>query len=198
MDRSVLSWLKYRENSHRINKSKNRIISMSFKLTDSNWQEMRLLAIGIYGRVCMKCGASGRKTVIEVDHIKPRSRHPELCLDLSNLQTLCSKCNRQKGNGAPDDYRNEGQIKIAKRMQAVIGEYIDFEANDIADKDKLEKKEKSLAYHIRCKLDMSLSEYCRIMNINLRTIGCQWQSEKGRVNVENAVFRFYMDRFHEL
>lgn len=171
---------------------------MSFKLASSNWREIRLLAIGIYGRVCMKCGASGRKTIIEVDHIKPRSKHPDLCLNLSNLQTLCSKCNREKADKNQNDYRNEGQKKIAKRMQAVIGEHIDFDANDIADKDRLEKREKGLSYYIRSKLDMSISEYCRVMDVPLRTIGCQWQSEKGRVNVENAVFRFYMDRFHEL
>jgi hypothetical protein len=171
---------------------------MSFDLTSSNWQEMRLLAIGIYGRVCMKCGASGNKTIIEVDHIKPRSKHPELCLNLSNLQTLCSKCNREKADKNQNDYRNEGQKKVAKGIQAVIGEYIDFKANDLADKERLEKKEKGLSWYIRSKLGMSLSEYCRITDVNLRTIGCQWQSEKGRVNVENAVFRFYMDRFYEL
>ena len=36
--------------------------------------------------------------MLEVDHIKPRSTHPELALDFDNLQVLCHDCNQGKGN----------------------------------------------------------------------------------------------------
>ena len=43
---------------------------------------------------CVACGISNRKRAIEVDHIIPKNRGG---LDeLSNLQALCYKCNRQK------------------------------------------------------------------------------------------------------
>ena len=35
---------------------------------------------------------------MHVDHVKPRSKFPELALDLSNLQVLCNLCNVAKSN----------------------------------------------------------------------------------------------------
>jgi len=49
------------------------------------------------GFQCVKCGASGKDANLEVDHIKPISKGGETVL--SNLQTLCFKCNRGKSNG---------------------------------------------------------------------------------------------------
>lgn len=42
---------------------------------------------------------------LHVDHIKPRSKHPELALDPSNLQVLCADCNFGKGNRDSIDWR---------------------------------------------------------------------------------------------
>ncbi len=48
---------------------------------------------------CQCCGAKASDGVqIHVDHIKPRSRYPELELCLDNLQVLCSDCNIGKGD----------------------------------------------------------------------------------------------------
>jgi len=49
--------------------------------------------------ICKRC----RKRVTEkknlaVDHIKPRSKYPELALARENLQILCRRCNSAKGN----------------------------------------------------------------------------------------------------
>jgi 5-methylcytosine-specific restriction endonuclease McrA len=33
-----------------------------------------------------------------LDHIKSRSRHPELRLELSNLAPCCWRCNKEKGS----------------------------------------------------------------------------------------------------
>jgi 5-methylcytosine-specific restriction endonuclease McrA len=41
---------------------------------------------------------------LEVDHVKPRSKYPELALDLDNTQILCRACNSKKGT-AETDYR---------------------------------------------------------------------------------------------
>ena len=34
---------------------------------------------------------------ITVDHIKPRSKYPELALEIENLRVLCRSCNSKKG-----------------------------------------------------------------------------------------------------
>lgn len=45
---------------------------------------------------CVYCGKSFRKDSIEIDHILPRSRGGGN--NAENLQCLCRKCNRSKGN----------------------------------------------------------------------------------------------------
>jgi 5-methylcytosine-specific restriction endonuclease McrA len=42
---------------------------------------------------------------IVVDHIKPRSRFPELALDPENVQVLCDSCNRGKSCDDYTDFR---------------------------------------------------------------------------------------------
>lgn len=43
--------------------------------------------------------------VMHVDHIKPKSLHPELKYELSNLQVLCEDCNIGKSNLDDTDWR---------------------------------------------------------------------------------------------
>jgi 5-methylcytosine-specific restriction endonuclease McrA len=51
------------------------------------------------GARCACCGRTPADGVrINVDHIKPRHRYPELALTLENLQVLCHECNHGKGN----------------------------------------------------------------------------------------------------
>ncbi|WP_207819329.1 HNH endonuclease signature motif containing protein [Parashewanella curva] len=48
---------------------------------------------------CRDCGVTYESGApLHVGHIKPRSRYPELALELSNLQILCSECNIGKSN----------------------------------------------------------------------------------------------------
>jgi 5-methylcytosine-specific restriction enzyme A len=54
---------------------------------------------------CVICEADvSRPGAARVDHIKPLKQHPELAFELSNLRTLCGKCDnqshREKGNRA--------------------------------------------------------------------------------------------------
>lgn len=57
------------------------------------WKALRFMARRRDGFKCIACGAAGR---LEVDHIKPLRTHPELALELSNLQCLCTACHSRK------------------------------------------------------------------------------------------------------
>lgn len=72
------------------------------------WRELRYKALIKYGRKCMCCGATPETgSVMHVDHIKPRSKYPELKLNLNNLQILCEDCNMGKLNHSSEDFRIE-------------------------------------------------------------------------------------------
>lgn len=69
---------------------------------DAVWKQLRRKVFAKFGKQCMKCGCHSS---LAVDHIKPRSTHPDLALDFDNLQVLCSPCNSAKGNRQMTDYR---------------------------------------------------------------------------------------------
>jgi len=77
-------------------------VSDGFTFTPA-WRELRAKVLSTYGNECMCCGKAYR--VMNVDHIKPRKFFPELALDFNNLQVLCSRCNKLKGNKHSTDYR---------------------------------------------------------------------------------------------
>jgi predicted restriction endonuclease len=75
-------------------------------LESKEWKDLRRIVVKTYGRKCMKCGSTPKNpTMTHVDHIKPRKTHPELALNFDNLQVLCCKCNKAKGNKHQTDYR---------------------------------------------------------------------------------------------
>jgi hypothetical protein len=55
---------------------------------------------------------------LHVDHVKPRSKYPELALDLDNLQILCAACNTRKGDR---DYH--GILDQIGLLQLALGAY---------------------------------------------------------------------------
>ena len=57
------------------------------------WYEVRQIIFTRDGRVCAHCGSVER---LQIDHIKPRSKFPELALEQTNLQVLCWPCNKKK------------------------------------------------------------------------------------------------------
>ena len=76
-------------------------------LKSREWRSLRYTVLKKYGSTCMCCGAKRSDGVrMHVDHIKPRSRYPELSLKFSNLQVLCEDCNVGKSNKHEDDFRN--------------------------------------------------------------------------------------------
>jgi len=60
------------------------------------WLDLRQIVLLRDKHHCVKCGAEvrGKREAI-VDHIKPRSTHPDLELDLDNLRVLCVRCHNQ-------------------------------------------------------------------------------------------------------
>lgn len=70
------------------------------------WLELKRKVHNKYGYRCMCCGFTPKdKSKSNVDHIKPRKFFPELALDFDNLQVLCARCNKRKGNKDMTDYR---------------------------------------------------------------------------------------------
>lgn len=70
------------------------------------WRTLRYQVIEFYGSRCMACGKTPKHGVmIHVDHIKPKSRFPELALEFNNLQILCDDCNLGKKNLYITDWR---------------------------------------------------------------------------------------------
>lgn len=103
-DKELLSKIKVLEHELDQARAKNKRLVNSFFNSDS-WRNLRYRALKEYGRICALC----RKTegVMHVDHIKPRSKFPELALVFENLQILCDECNLGKSNLDDTDFRGE-------------------------------------------------------------------------------------------
>lgn len=67
------------------------------------WRAARYATLATHGNWCRACGRRPPDVGLHVDHIKPRSKFPELALDMANLQVLCRDCNGGKG---ADDQTN--------------------------------------------------------------------------------------------
>lgn len=70
------------------------------------WSRLRYEAFRKYGNKCKLCGRAPKDgVVLHIDHIKPKSKYPELSRDINNLQVLCEQCNVAKSNAYEDDWR---------------------------------------------------------------------------------------------
>jgi 5-methylcytosine-specific restriction endonuclease McrA len=79
-----------------------RIKMVPLSLKDRRWLSLRYEALRKYGNKCHLCNSNSR---LQVDHIKPISKYPNLKYVISNLQILCEACNKGKGNKFIDDWR---------------------------------------------------------------------------------------------
>lgn len=78
------------------------------------WMEVRYRALEASTGACACCGSRGHPSnPLQVDHIKPRSKFPELALVFSNLQVLCRSCNMGKGNRTDTDWRFVASQELA-------------------------------------------------------------------------------------
>jgi len=110
---AALTWLKTEfakpENSKiqlpKISRARG-VSSKAFYASDA-WRSIRFTALKAADGCCVLCGRSKREhgIVLHVDHSKPRSLHPELELDRTNLQVLCEDCNLGKSNRCDRDWR---------------------------------------------------------------------------------------------
>lgn len=74
-----------------------------------DWRYVRYEALKRSRGVCELCGTAPTPgKPLHVDHIKPRSKYPELEFEISNLQILCDDCNLGKGNRDEIDWRRAG------------------------------------------------------------------------------------------
>ncbi|WP_146255337.1 HNH endonuclease [Azospirillum sp. TSA6c] len=90
----------------------------------AEWKRVRYEALKRSHGRCECCGVSASMgAVLNVDHIKPISRRPDLSLDLTNLQVLCGSCNQGKGGWDQTDWRG------GHRMNALDKEYAAIMAN---------------------------------------------------------------------
>jgi ATP adenylyltransferase len=72
--------------------------------TDPVPDSLRYQVLKESGGRCALCGVCKSDVPLDVDHIIPRSRGGSN--DLANLQALCTKCNRTKGNKDDTDFRS--------------------------------------------------------------------------------------------
>jgi len=80
-------------------------VSSTFYASEE-WRRLRYQALRLHGARCQCCGVSSMSgAVMHVDHIKPRSKFPDLALVLENLQVLCAECNLGKSNLDDTDWR---------------------------------------------------------------------------------------------
>ena len=85
-------------------------------LRSPEWRAVRSLVLKRFGAQCMKCDTFGSvDNPIQVDHIIPRSLAPGLVLDPKNLQPLCKRCNKAKGQGKRDYRRAALQRRLRNR-----------------------------------------------------------------------------------
>jgi len=75
--------------------------------SSKKWREVRYIVLQQSNGTCELCGARASDGVqLHVDHIKPRSKFPELQFNLDNLQVLCDDCNLGKSNYDDTDWRD--------------------------------------------------------------------------------------------
>lgn len=107
---AIYSFLKHATNKHRSllsvhwqRKVKSKRPGGAKFFDSQEWLSLRYQILLKYGRKCMCCNTTEGE--IHVDHIKPRSKYPELALDPENLQVLCKACNLGKLAWDETDFR---------------------------------------------------------------------------------------------
>lgn len=78
------------------------------------WKELRYKVIMKHkiehGSICLSCNKTTSK--LHVDHILPRSKRPDLELEITNLQVLCPDCNVGKSNKDSTDWSKYKKAEI--------------------------------------------------------------------------------------
>jgi hypothetical protein len=73
------------------------------------WLRLRYEILKKHHGRCQACGRSANDgVIIQVDHIKPRSKYPKLALDPEHMSVLCQPCNVARSNSDQTDWREKG------------------------------------------------------------------------------------------
>ncbi len=83
------------------------------------WRKLRVAVLEAnrerYGMLACECCGMVKVQSFHVDHIYPRSTHPELALDPDNLQVLCDQCNIGKGTAYTTNWRGGRDPKVTRQ-----------------------------------------------------------------------------------
>lgn len=104
---------------HRVERkiSHSSLVSSLEKKQCFSWKRARYIAFLLFGNKCACCGVQAPEHHVTIDHIKPKSKFPELATDLRNLQPLCHDCNVAKCSWDMTDWRtNEQKFKAIHVM----------------------------------------------------------------------------------
>lgn len=68
--------------------------------TAKEWQPIRKQVFDRDGKICHICGGPAT----HIDHLLPKSKYPELALNLDNLKPACRNCNFEKLATVKEEY----------------------------------------------------------------------------------------------
>jgi 5-methylcytosine-specific restriction endonuclease McrA len=90
----------------RVRKRKPQVLLLKLPRKE-DWRALRYRALRMAGGKCQCCGSTPDSSghPLHVDHIKPKSKYPELAMEFSNLQVLCKDCNFGKNKWDETDWR---------------------------------------------------------------------------------------------
>ena len=63
-------------------------------LSQNERRKMKLTLMAHRGNVCELCGRMGDEVFLELHHIKPIMKHPELARSLDNIMLVCHECHK--------------------------------------------------------------------------------------------------------
>lgn len=89
------------------------------------WKQCREVVLQRDHHLCQPCLKMQRVTAANtVHHIKPLEEHPELALDIDNLESICPSCHNkehpEKGSNKEVPQRRSVVVIRAKRNEEVI------------------------------------------------------------------------------
>ena len=94
--------------------NQNKDPQMKKLLNSKRWKDVRTRVIKRDKGICIRCMFTRNyveKNNLQVHHIKPRNKYPELMFEESNLITLCQSCNTHIGTKEQLDFDWEIQTE---------------------------------------------------------------------------------------
>jgi hypothetical protein len=83
-------------------------------LASMRWKTMRRTVLDRDKWTCRSCGYTGQD--MQIDHVKPRHKWPELTWDMENIQTLCKPCHFAKTGGDYRQWKPEKKVRKRERL----------------------------------------------------------------------------------